>query len=134
MRQRIPTLFAASVVGWYGIDFAFIRDLTGQFTYYGAIPQQYMDNVFGLVGIAAAFALLVGAFCKDERVERVGYVLASVAFGLFAAGMLLNGIVVRSNPTAVDWASAMTPGLNYLLLSLWMLLTALGAWDRATRR
>lgn len=130
MRQRIPTFITAGATAWYGIDFAFLRDLSGEFTYYGSIPQNVMDNAFGLIALSASIILACGAFCRDERIERVGYVLASLSYGIFAIGMLANGIIVHSNAVTDEWFSSLTPGVTYLLLSAWMLLTSTGSWDR----
>lgn len=132
-RMLLPIVLAMVCIGWYGIDFTFFRDLTGEFTYFGSLDVHTVDGVFGAVAIASAVCMLIGMLRLGEACVRIGFVLAAAAYLIFAIGLLANGIVIGSNPAVgnspAPWFSSITPGLNYLLLAVWMLLSGLRGWE-----
>ena len=131
-RMALSTFLAALCIGWYGVDFTFFRDLTGEFTYFGSLPVHLVDGVFGAIAIAASVSMIIGMLRLGEACIRIGYVLAFAAYFIFAIGLLAKGLVIGSNPavglSSTAWFSSITPGLNYLLLAVWMLLSGLRGW------
>jgi len=134
----LPTLFAIFATGWAGIDWTFRRDLSGGFTYYFTIPDAVVDGVMGIMLLAAAMLMSAGLACSvvhsrrlsPELLARAGYLLAGLSFFLFASGLLLRAAVVGFNDVGGDAYSTATPGWNYMLLSLWLFLTAVVEWGR----
>ena len=132
-RMLLPVILATVCIGWYGIDFTFFRDLTGEFTYFGSLDVHTVDGAFGAIAIASAVCMLAGVFRLGEACIRIGFVLAATAYLIFAVGLLAKGVVIGTNPavsnSSTPWFSSITPGLNYLLLAVWMLLSGLRGWE-----
>lgn len=130
MRRHLPVhLFIFVTLLWFGIDFTFLRDLTGQFTYYGSIPPGWMDNIFGTTAITGSILLLIGITRNAERCGRLGLVLGGASYIMFAIGMLLKSLVHTDSDFVASWFSAATPGFNYLLLGAFLILAGIRRWN-----
>lgn len=124
----LPTIFAALIALWAGIDWLFLRDLTGAFTYYGAIPSHLIDGVMGSLLLVGSASMVWGVLCGREFFTRIGYAFAGFSYLLFAAGLLMSPLIPDSEAGLQSNFSSMTPGWNYLLLGAWLLLTAATEW------
>lgn len=118
---------------WQGVDWTFVRDLSGLFTYYGAIPSHYIDNTFGLMYLSGGWMIGAGLVLCDTRPIRIGAVLGGMASMLFSIGFFLQAIIVGGNAVATSgslWSafSAATPGFSYMALGMLCVLAGVRPW------
>lgn len=125
----IPTIMAAWVSAWFGLDHLFLRDEASAFLHYGYIDTLTATKTAGLLTLIGSLVMITGLACGREQVTRPGYVLAAAGYGIFAIGFFISSILVGDTPTGNNSISAATPGMTYGLLAVWMLLTSIHEWD-----
>ncbi|MCW2924415.1 MAG: hypothetical protein JWM98_1819 [Thermoleophilia bacterium] len=109
---------------WVGFDFAFVRDLSPFYSYYGSLGVGRVDDAIGIVMLTGAILAAIGTLKHGEEFERVGYVLAGVAWIVHSLGFVARvvatalGVEPVTAPIPLGWSSLLGTPLVYAAVGL----------------
>lgn len=133
VRTFLPSWFFGIALIYWGVDFTFVRDLTGTYTYYGAVPSVLVENLIGATLLVAGSLSLIGSLFFSRFMVRLGFVLGGLTNLLFAAGFFIMAMTNILGTTEVAPAlnsafSQATPGMNYGVAGMFYLLMGTVPW------
>lgn len=131
--RRNTYAFSLMTAAW-GFDFAFVRDLTGEYTNYGLVSSSAAEVIFAWLAIIGAALMGMGVAARRELVVRIGMLTTAFAYLVFAVGFIGMAIAVAIGATPesaaalTNWFSRIVPSISYISLALWYALAATKAW------